>query len=100
MISWPFLRVLYLAYLGEFDMVDNNKNQSVNHEMCSSDSLFDNLIWMTTEDAAKYLRKTVNAIRIMVHRRVLRARKFRNRLYFRREELDELLESSFLQGGI
>tara|TARA_Y100000590_G_C15544660_1_gene948389 strand:+ start:546 stop:824 length:279 start_codon:yes stop_codon:yes gene_type:complete len=77
-----------------------DKTKSVSHEMCDSGLLFENLIWMTTEDAAKYLRKTVNAIRIMVHRRVLRARKFRNRLYFRREELDELLESSFLQGGI
>ncbi|MBT4792676.1 MAG: helix-turn-helix domain-containing protein [Halobacteriovoraceae bacterium] len=77
-----------------------DSNESVSHEMCDSGLFFDNLIWMTTEDTAKYLRKTVNAIRIMVHRRVLRARKFRNRLYFRREELDELLESSFLQGGI
>lgn len=77
-----------------------DNNQNISHEMCSSDLLFKNLIWMTTEDTAKYLRKTVNAIRIMVHRRVLRSRKFRNRLYFRREELDELLESSFLQGGI
>ena len=76
------------------------KNQNVSHETCESDLFFENLIWMTTEDAAKYLRKTVNAIRIMVHRRVLRARKFKNRLYFRREELDELLESSFLVGGI
>ena len=77
-----------------------DSDQSVSHEMCDSGEFFENLIWMTTEDAAKYLRKTVNAIRIMVHRRVLRARKFRNRLYFRREELDELLESSFLTGGI
>ena len=99
-----------MANLGGFDMVidscQNKKseitdsNQNVSHETCSSGLLFENLIWMTTEDTANYLRKTVNAIRIMVHRRVLRARKFRNRLYFRREELDELLESSFLKGGI
>jgi excisionase family DNA binding protein len=74
--------------------------ESGRHETCNSHSLNKNLIWLTTEDTAKYLRKSVNAIRIMVHRRILRARKFRNRLYFRREELDELLEASFIQGGI
>ena len=61
------------------------------------DGLFDNLIWMTTKDTAKYLRKTTNAIRIMVYNKTLRPRKFKNRLYFRKQELDELIESSFLR---
>lgn len=98
-----------MANLGEFDMISDNcqkeksektgSNQSVSHEMCDSDLLFENLIWMTTEEAARYLRKSANALRILVHRKILRARKFRRRLYFKREELDALLETSFVTGG-
>ncbi|MBT4761079.1 MAG: helix-turn-helix domain-containing protein [Bdellovibrionaceae bacterium] len=74
-------------------------NQSVSHEMCNSDLLFEKLIWMTTEEAARYLRKSANAIRIMVHKKILRARKFRRRLYFKKDELDALIETSFVTGG-
>ena len=63
-------------------------------------TFFDNLIWLTTEEAAKYLRKTANALRILVHRGQLRARKFRRRLYFKKIELDELLETSQIVGGV
>ena len=38
--------------------------------------------------------RAINALRIMVFRGYLRPRKFRRRLYFRRLELDRLLESS------
>lgn len=55
---------------------------------------FDCLTWLSSQDAAKYLRKTVNALRIMAHRGYIRPRKFRRRLYFRKIELDRLLESS------
>jgi hypothetical protein len=54
----------------------------------------EHLTWMDSREAAKYLRKTANALRIMVYRGYLRPRKFRHRLYFRRIELDRLLESS------
>ena len=54
----------------------------------------DRLTWLDSKEAAKYLRKTVNALRIMVNRGYIRPRKFRSRLYFRRLELDRLLESS------
>ncbi len=54
----------------------------------------DRLTWLDSKDAAKYLRKSANALRIMANRGYLRARKFRRRLYFRRVELDRLLESS------
>lgn len=57
-----------------------------------SGEIFNNLIWMTTEDAARYLRKTADAIRHLVYRGDLRARKFKRRLYFRRDELDEMLD--------
>lgn len=73
--------------------------QSANCEVLDSDRLFENLIWMTTEEAARYLRKSPNAIRIMVHKQVLKARKFRRRLYFKRCELDSLIETSFIKGG-
>ncbi len=54
----------------------------------------DRLAWMDSKDAAEYLRKTANALRIFVYRGVIRPRKFRRRLYFRRIELERLLESS------
>jgi hypothetical protein len=55
---------------------------------------FDRLTWLDSEEAASYLRKTTNALRIMVYRGYIRPRKFRRRLYFRKIELDRLLESS------
>ncbi len=55
---------------------------------------FNRLTWLDTKEAATYLRKTSNALRIMVYRGYIRPRKFRRRLYFRKVELDRLLESS------
>lgn len=60
--------------------------------------LFDNLKWLTTKETAVYLRKSVNAIHTLVCRKYLRPRKFANRLYFNKEELDFLLDSS-IKGG-
>lgn len=54
----------------------------------------DQLVWLNSKDAAQYLRKTANALRIMVCRGYLRPRRFHRRLYFLRIELDRLLESS------
>ena len=76
----------------------SDRNQ-IGHETCDSDLLFENLIWMTTEEAARYLRKSANAIRIMVHKKVLKARKFRRRLYFKRDELEAMIDTSFIKGG-
>lgn len=61
--------------------------------------LFENLIWLTTKEAAVYLRKSVNAIHLLVNRKQLRARKFNNRLYFKKKELDYVLETSQSSGG-
>lgn len=52
------------------------------------------LEWLNSEEAARYLRKTLNALHIMVRRGYVKPRKFRRRLYFRRIELERLLESS------
>ncbi len=60
----------------------------------NSSTLFDNRIWLSTSEAAKYLGKTRNAIWILVSRGLLLKRKWRRRLYFKRSELDQLLETS------
>jgi hypothetical protein len=56
--------------------------------------LFDNLIWLTTKETAVYLRRSVNALYVLVHRGILRPRKFSRRLYFKKAELDYVLETS------
>ncbi|MGZ3789427.1 MAG: helix-turn-helix domain-containing protein [Bacteriovorax sp.] len=60
---------------------------------------FNNLKWMTTNEAAFYLRKSANAIRTAICRGQITAYKFRRRLYFKRSELDRLLETSSTVGG-
>lgn len=59
----------------------------------SFDPTLERLTWLTTKEAAFYLRKTANALQIMVNRGYIRPRRFRRRLYFRKIELDRLLES-------
>ena len=71
----------------------------------SQDQLFfENLEWLTTEETAVYLRKVsrsgvpqINTVHQMVCRGLLRRRKFGGRLYFRRRELDYLIEN-FTEG--
>lgn len=53
---------------------------------------FNRLTWLNSEEAATYLRKTPNALRIMVSRGYIRPRRLRRRLYFRKVELDRMLE--------
>lgn len=62
--------------------------------------LFENLEWLTTEEAAVYLRKVstdgtplVNTIQQMVCRGLIKKRKFGGRLYFKRRELAYLIET-------
>jgi hypothetical protein len=64
----------------------------------SAAMLFDNLYWLTTKETAVYLRRSVNAIHTLVSRKYLRPRKFANRLYFKKDELDYLLETSIKRG--
>ncbi len=73
---------------------ESGRDQNVSHRTCAPDLFFENLVWLTTEEAVQYLRKNTNAIRILVHRGILRARKFRGRLYFRKDELCALIETS------
>lgn len=73
----------------------------------SEKQLFDNLLWLSTKDAAIYLRKfrvdgkpSEGAIRNLVWRGVLKARKWRRRLFFKKTDLDRLLQAApFTNGG-
>ena len=64
--------------------------------------IFDNSIWLSTKDAAIYLRKfrkdddqpSEGAIRTAVWRGSLIAKKWQRRLYFKRSDLDRLIERS------
>ena len=69
----------------------------------SSQKFFDNLTWLSTKDAAVYLRKfrkngqpSDGAIRTAIWRGLLKARKWGRRLYIKRVELDRLLELSLI----
>ena len=57
--------------------------------------IFENLIWLSTEEAARFLRRSSHALRQLVYKGKLRARKYGGRLYFKRSELNELIETSF-----
>lgn len=66
-----------------------------------SNLFFENLEWLTTAEAAAYLRKfcptgmpSVNAIHKLVSQGKIRRRKFAGRLFFKRKELDYLIECS------
>lgn len=79
-----------------------NNLSSVNAEPL----FFENLIWLTTVETAIYLRRftkeglpSSGAIRTLVCRGRLRARKYLGKLYFKRSELDHLIETSELRGG-
>jgi len=66
-------------------------------EIFSDDAklFFDNRIpgeWLSTKEAAAYLRSTPNALRILVHRGKLRAFKFGRQLRFRMPNLLVLIE--------
>lgn len=85
------------------NFIRSNYNQSEKvyseSELNKTQMLFENLIWLTTEEAAVYLRKSTHAIRQMVYKGKLMARKFDGRLYFKKDELHALIDTSFY-GGI
>lgn len=47
--------------------------------------------YLTTDEAAKYLGVTPNALRIMAHRDIVQVHKLRRRLRFRVEDLKRLI---------
>ena len=67
----------------------------ISSEQLNAQVIFENKKWLSTGEAAQYLGKTRNAIWILLSRGILLKRKWRRRLYFKRSELDQLLETSF-----
>jgi hypothetical protein len=84
--------------------MDNEKAiDSIEQNSESIEKFFDNLTWLSTKDAAVYLRKfrkngqpSDGAIRTAIWRGLLKARKWGRRLYIKRVELDRLLELSLI----
>lgn len=78
----------------------SKKNTNLAAETVNSDqSLFENSIWMTVKDTAKYLSRTDNAVRILICRKILRAYHLGRTVYLKRSDIDSLIESSIFNGG-
>ena len=77
-----------------YNIAHNSYNNDVESQSGSS-SLFDNLIWLTTDDAARFLRKSTSALRQMTYKGIIKPRKLGGRLYFKKSELDQLIDTSF-----
>ena len=60
---------------------------------------FDKLIWLTVKQAAIYLSRTENAIRLLIHKGTLQRHRLDGRIYLKRAEIDALLEKSILGGA-
>jgi hypothetical protein len=74
-------------------------NLEVKNGELSPEKFFENLVWLNSRDAANYLRKTVGALRTMVCRGQLRTYKWKRRLFFKKTELDKLIENSLMKGA-
>ena len=68
-------------------------NKSIAEDQISA-SFFDKLKWVTTREAAEYLRLSVGQIRNMVWRGQLTSYKLNNRLRFLKSDLDKIMKSS------
>lgn len=71
----------------------SEKNYNTNTHV-NANSFFNNLIWITTKEASEFLRKSSHAVRQMVYKGHISARKFHGRLYFNKLELHELIDLS------
>lgn len=81
------------------DYILNKKGYTDSVDSSGSMKFFNNLIWMNSEEAAFYLRMTVGALRTAVCRGQIKAKKFQRRLYFKRKDLDFLLDNAQTIGG-
>jgi excisionase family DNA binding protein len=50
--------------------------------------------WLDTDEAADYLRLSVNALRIRIHRKQIMAYKLGSRLRFKKSDLDNYMRLS------
>lgn len=77
-----------------------NSKLDISSEVTNVEKLFfENSIWLTVKDTAKYLSRTENAIRILICRKILKAYHLGRKVYIKRSELDALIESSVFKGG-
>jgi len=58
-------------------------------------SSLEKVIWLTTSEAAQYLRVSFSSIKMMVYRGTIRVRKLGRRNHFLREELDRAIRFPF-----
>ena len=72
------------------DSSDNGEQENV---------VFDNLVWLSSAEAAIYLRKSANALRTAVSRGQIPAHKWRRRLFFKKSDLENLIQRSFRKEG-
>jgi excisionase family DNA binding protein len=59
---------------------------------------FDKLIWLTVKQAAIYLSRTENAIRILIHKGTLQRHRLGGKIYLKKSEIDHALEKSIFGG--
>ena len=85
-ISTQEIRKIILEVLGAVRAVESPR--------AVDNTELDRLTWLDTREAGRYLRRTANAIRILSCKGILKPRKLGRRLYFRRTELDRVLETS------
>ena len=79
---------------------DKKSVESSNNKKINPTKLFNNRIkWMTVKDTAKYLGRTENAIRHLIHRGTLTSYKLGRRTYLRLSEIDTLIATSNLMNG-
>ena len=67
-------------------------SKDINADEFSSAMIFDKLKWMTSKEAALYIRVSVGQIRNMVWRGQIKCYRIRNRLRFLRSDLDFLIQ--------
>lgn len=82
------------VYMGVVDSKEKESSRKVLSTWGSS-LIFENLTWLTSNEAAAYLRlPTVGALRVLVCRRKVPFHKLGRSLRFNRNELDRLLKAS------
>jgi len=69
-------------------------NLALNNQEIAIDKrkLFDNLVWLNTDETAEYLRISCNAVRMKISRGELKPHRLGRHLRFKRSDLDMLLE--------
>jgi len=84
------------------DRIDSNTEVKTasNVEVSAPRMIFENLTWLTSNEAAEYLRlPSVGALRVLVCKRRVPFHKLGRSLRFKRAELDRLLDASKHTGG-